>query len=88
MLVGCLLRHYKVYENVVFIPVSSGVDGSLAVFTGNNGVGKSSVLEAVNSFFYQKNWNVNSKAKKMKPILLHYFSLRRPSSNLPWKIKL
>lgn len=77
MLVGCLVRHFKVYENVVFTPITLGVDGNLAVFTGNNGVGKSSILEAINHFFHQSKWIVNSNAKKSEAYIAPLFLIKK-----------
>lgn len=77
MLVGCLVRHFKVYENVVFTPITLGVDGNLAVFTGNNGVGKSSILEAINHFFHQSKWIINSNAKKSEAYIAPLFLIKK-----------
>lgn len=81
MLVGCLLRHFKVYENVVFTPITLGVDGSLAVFTGNNGVGKSSILEAIDHFFHQSKWIVNNRAKKNEAYIAPLFLIEKDEFN-------
>jgi len=77
LLVGCLLRNIKVYENVVFIPITSGESGNFSVFTGANGVGKSSVLESMNHFFYQNKWVVNSKAKKEDAYIAPLFVIKK-----------
>jgi AAA15 family ATPase/GTPase len=88
MLVGCLLRHFKVYENVIFAPISLGVDGSLAVFTGNNGVGKSSILEAIDHFFHQSKWIVNNRSKKNEAYIAPLFLIKKEElkSDLPKKL--
>ena len=83
MLVGCLVRHFKVYENVVFTPITLGVDGNLAVFTGNNGVGKSSILEAINHFFHQSKWIVNSNAKKTEAYIAPLFLIKKDDFDSP-----
>ncbi|WP_220733585.1 AAA family ATPase, partial [Shewanella morhuae] len=74
MLVGIFLRHYKIYENAYFIPLTESFEDSFNVFIGNNGVGKSSVLEALDSFFNGKSWNINNNANKndsyISPIFL------------------
>lgn len=77
MLVGCLVRHFKVYENIVFAPITLGVDGNLSVFTGNNGVGKSSILEAINHFFHQSKWIVNNNAKKSEAYIAPLFLINK-----------
>ncbi len=73
MLVGCLIKHFKVYENVVFTPITRGIDGALSVFTGNNGVGKSSILEAVDHFFHQTGWVINNNGKKQDAYIAPLF---------------
>ncbi|MDR5880420.1 AAA family ATPase [Caballeronia sp. LZ032] len=61
MLVGLFLRHYKVYKNINFIPITTGA--GLAAFLGQNGVGKSSILDALDKFFNGGDWSINAQAK-------------------------
>ncbi|WAL84593.1 AAA family ATPase [Pandoraea sp. XJJ-1] len=61
MLVGLFLRHYKVYKNINFIPITTGA--GLAAFLGQNGVGKSSILDALDKFFNGGDWSINVQAK-------------------------
>ena len=77
MLIGCLLRHFKIYENVVFTPISLGIEGSFSVFTGNNGVGKSSILEAVNHFFNHTGWLINTHGKKQEAYIAPIFLIKK-----------
>lgn len=77
MLVGCLIKHFKIYENVVFTPVTLGFEGSLSVFTGNNGVGKSSILEAINHFFNSSGWLINNKGKKQDAYVAPIFLIKK-----------
>lgn len=59
MIVGIVLRNFKIYKSPTFIPVSNG-DRFCGVI-GRNGVGKSSILEALDFYFnnrrFQKNVN-------------------------------
>jgi len=57
MIVGLLLRNYKTYQNINYIPLSKGKLFSAIV--GENGAGKSSILEALDSFFNNSEWNYN-----------------------------
>jgi AAA ATPase domain len=77
MLVGCLVRHFKVYQNIVFTPITLGFDGNFSVFTGNNGVGKSSILEAVDHFFHQTKWIVNNKGNKGEAFIAPIFLIAK-----------
>lgn len=57
MIVGLFLKNYKVYNGLKFIPLSNGTYFS-ALF-GPNGVGKSTVLEALDTYFNEREWNIN-----------------------------
>ncbi len=57
MIVSLFIRNYKVYQNINYIPISNSE--KFCTLLGDNGVGKSSVLEALDSFFNGKAWNLN-----------------------------
>lgn len=58
MIVGIFLRHIKTYKGINFIPLSDGE--KFCGLVGNNGIGKSTVLEALEKVFLQdKDWNIN-----------------------------
>ena len=77
MLVGCLIRNFKVYANITFAPISQGKDGNFSVFTGNNGVGKSSILEALNHFFHQSGWLITSGVNKEEAYIAPLFLIKK-----------
>lgn len=79
MLVGCLLRHFKVYENIMFAPIGLGGESRLSVFTGGNGVGKSSILEAIDHFFHQSGWIINNNAKRTEAYIAPLFLIKKDS---------
>lgn len=60
MIVGTFLRYYKCYMGINYIPVSNGT--SFNAYIGENGAGKSTVLEALEVFFNGGQWNVNNDA--------------------------
>lgn len=62
MIVSITLRNFKTYKKNYFIPLSS--NRNLCSLIGDNGIGKSSVLEALNTFFKDKKWNVNVAVRK------------------------
>jgi len=64
MLIGAFLRNYKCYKGVNFIPFIVEEPKNLRVFIGNNGVGKSSILEALDTFFNDREWTIHSDAYK------------------------
>ena len=43
MIIGVILRNFKTYKNINYIPLSNGE--SFSGFIGANGIGKSSILE-------------------------------------------
>jgi energy-coupling factor transporter ATP-binding protein EcfA2 len=62
MIIGTLLRHYKTYKGIHFIPCSESPDFSFNAYVGSNGIGKSSILEALNVYFNGGEWNINKNS--------------------------
>lgn len=80
MIVGIFLRYYKTYSGTHYIPLSSG--SRFCGIVGNNGIGKSSVLEALDSFINNKSWSVNTSYKKAgsdrpQPHIVPLFLIKR-----------
>ena len=59
MIIGVTLRNFKIYKSISYIPISNG--NSFCGLIGKNGIGKSSILEALDYFF---NSNNNKDFKK------------------------
>lgn len=57
MIIGIILRNFKTYKNINYIPLSNGE--SFSGLIGANGIGKSSILEALDCFFNNRSWNIN-----------------------------
>lgn len=57
MITSLIIRNFKIYKNFCFIPISNGTNFNGLI--GANGVGKSSVLEALDCFFNGKPWIKN-----------------------------
>lgn len=62
MIIGVFLRYFKTYQGINYIPITD--EDEFCGLVGNNGVGKSSVLEALDCFFNQKEWNLNIATRK------------------------
>ena len=62
MIAGVILRNFKTYSGINYVPLSLG--GRFCGLVGNNGIGKSSVLEALDSLFNGKDWNYNDIVKR------------------------
>ncbi|RCW29647.1 AAA family ATPase [Marinilabilia salmonicolor] len=64
MIISIFLRHFKIYKGINFIPISDGQNFSSII--GENGVGKSSIIEALDFIFNKrdfKDWPINNEAK-------------------------
>lgn len=78
MILGIFLRHIKVYKGINFIPLSDGK--SFCGLVGDNGVGKSSVLEALDIIFNNREWNINiehNNSKSNEAYIVPIFCLRK-----------
>lgn len=60
MIIGLFLKHIKAYKGINFIPI--GHEYKFVTYIGENGVGKSSVLESLDSFFNNKTYPINKSA--------------------------
>ncbi len=63
MILGAILRNYKCYSGIHYIPFYKNKEQNLNVIIGDNGVGKSTILEALDSLFNEgTSWIVNSES--------------------------
>lgn len=62
MIAGLFIRNVKTYQGINYIPLTDAPNFS--GFLGNNGIGKSSILEALDVIFNAKEWNYNTAVKK------------------------
>ena len=53
MILGVTLRNFKIYKSISYIPISNG--NSFCALIGKNGIGKSSILEALDYYFNSNN---------------------------------
>lgn len=63
MIIGLILRNFKVYKNIKYIPLSKGSNFNGLI--GVNGIGKSTILEALDCFFNQKPWISNMETTNL-----------------------
>lgn len=64
MILAAILRNYKCYKGINIIPFSNGNLDCMNIIIGNNGVGKSAILEGLNTLFNEAHWIVNNESKK------------------------
>jgi len=84
MIVGIIIRNIKTYRGINYIPISD--EDQFCGLVGNNGIGKSSILEALDSFFNSKPFNLNMITKKSgvvetAPHVLPIFLINRTDIN-------
>lgn len=77
MIVGCLLRNYKTYKNIVFAPLAHSLDGKFSAIVGPNGVGKSSILEGLDTFFNLEPWTIHFDGKRADAFVAPVFLIRK-----------
>lgn len=82
MLVGCFIRGYKIFPTVTFVPFLSKEKSTLSIFIGDNGVGKSSILEALDLAFNDREWNVNNTAKKSEAFICPVFLIEKKTCQI------
>lgn len=80
MLVGIFLRHFKIYSGARYISFGSKKLEKFNLFIGQNGVGKSSILEALDCFFNSSEFIVNSNEKKTDAFIAPCFLI--PMNNV------
>jgi predicted ATP-dependent endonuclease of OLD family len=61
MISAIFLKSFKIYRNIKFISLTNS--NCFTALIGQNGTGKSSVLEALNSYFNNHEWNINKQAR-------------------------
>ena len=77
MITGVLLRNFKNYNNVNFIPICNNDEYKFTAYIGNNGVGKSAVLESLDVFFNEREWNITFGAKGREAYICPMFLVEK-----------
>lgn len=79
MIIGIFLRHIKTYKGINFIPISDS--SSFCGLVGENGIGKSTILESLDTFFHHKEWNINiehvAKTNANMPYIMPIFLIEK-----------
>ena len=77
MIATILLRHYKNYSNMKFVPICDSVNYRYSVYVGNNGVGKSAILEALDVELNGRFWNITFNMKKSEAFICPLFLIEK-----------
>lgn len=80
MIVGVILRYIKTYKGINYIPLTE--ESNFCGIVGDNGIGKSSILEALDSFFNDRQITLNVAVKKSgytetKPSIVPLFLVQK-----------
>lgn len=81
MVIGLFLRHYKVYKGAKYIPFGLKNVENFNLFIGNNGAGKSSILEALDTFFNGRYFTVNNGEKNDECFVAPLFLIKKSDIN-------
>jgi predicted ATP-dependent endonuclease of OLD family len=80
VIAGLFIRNFKTYQGINFIPLTS--NDRFCGIVGPNGAGKSSILEALDCFFNDKVWNLNTVVKRsgtktVNPYITPFFVIKK-----------
>lgn len=70
MIFGLFVNGFKSYAQTAYIPISENEKYKFTTIVGKNGTGKSAILEAINFFFKQGNWNENRNSKNKEDMFV------------------
>lgn len=90
MIVGLFLSNYKCYENAHFLNFSKYEPSHLNIFIGDNGSGKSSILEALNCILNgveTKKWETTLGKKNDRTAIFPVFLIKKSSFDHSSKYK-
>lgn len=63
MILAAILRNFKCYKAINVIPFCHDGVSAMNVIIGNNGVGKSAILEGLDTFFNDAPWIINNEIR-------------------------
>lgn len=68
MILAAILRNFKCYKGINIIPFNNGSLDCMNIIIGNNGVGKSAVLEGINTLFNDAQWIIHNEVSAKKDV--------------------
>ena len=63
MIIATILKNYKCYKGINVLPFSDKSHNFLNIIIGNNGAGKSAILEGLDTLFNDARWIINNASK-------------------------
>lgn len=73
MLIGLLLRDFKSYSGINYIPLIKKESHIFTAISGVNGIGKSAVFESLDAFFNDGRWNLRKNGKRNEAMIAPVF---------------
>jgi ABC-type cobalamin/Fe3+-siderophores transport system ATPase subunit len=77
MIIGLFQRHFKTYKGAKYIPFGTTQKEMFNLFIGQNGAGKSSILEALNCYFNSSEFIYHSNEKKSEAFVAPLFLIEK-----------
>ena len=80
MIVGLFLRNFKIYKNMNFIPFVTSEKDRMSIFAGDNGAGKSTILESIQCLMNNidsKEWAYTVGQKKDSAHIFPLFLIKK-----------
>ncbi|WP_312553865.1 AAA family ATPase [Empedobacter brevis] len=88
MIIGLFQRHFKIYKGAKYIPFGTGQKEMFNLFIGQNGAGKSSILEALNCYFNSSEFIYHSSEKRSEAFIAPLFLIEKDElSNYDRKVQ-
>lgn len=77
MIIGLFVRHFKIYKGAKYIPFGLNQKENFNLFIGQNGAGKSSILEALNCYFNNTEFIYHSNEKRSEAFVSPLFLIKK-----------
>lgn len=82
MIISLFVRHYKIYQGAKYIRLRNiESDNNVSIYLGDNAVGKSSILEALDTYFNESDWQRTLGTKTNEAFISPFFVIDKVKLN-------
>lgn len=81
MLIGLLLRDFKSYKGINYVPLIKKESHIFTAISGVNGIGKSAIFESLDVFFNDSRWNLRKNGKRNEAVVAPVFIVPKNEIN-------